>query len=197
MRIPARAKAFDWASRGWVGRLRRVRRKRARWGGTRSSNLLRVQAGGSERIANALLCVAYETLARRSELVALELRDIEFWPNGIGQALVRRRPPKATARVASCRSGCLVQEVPDVVRRNSKRYLSISYFEPIIATIYITDWRVAQDCRTPASRARHRSNGCADEAPATSASARPATHAQRRCGRESRACRAANVQMTL
>jgi integrase len=38
----------------------------------------------------ALLCVAYETLARRSELVALDLRDIEFWPNGTGQALVRR-----------------------------------------------------------------------------------------------------------
>src|ERR1035441_9067463 len=38
----------------------------------------------------AMLCVAYETLARRGELVALELRDIEFWPNGIGQALIRR-----------------------------------------------------------------------------------------------------------
>src|ERR1700732_4647175 len=38
----------------------------------------------------AMLCVAYETLARRSELVALELRDIEFWPNGTGQALIRR-----------------------------------------------------------------------------------------------------------
>ncbi len=38
----------------------------------------------------ALLCVAYETLARRSELVALEVRDIEFWPNGTGQALIRR-----------------------------------------------------------------------------------------------------------
>ena len=38
----------------------------------------------------ALLCVAYETLARRSELVALELRDIELWPNGTGQALIRR-----------------------------------------------------------------------------------------------------------
>ena len=40
--------------------------------------------------ARALLCVAYETLARRGELVALEVRDIEFWPNGIGQALIRR-----------------------------------------------------------------------------------------------------------
>jgi integrase len=38
----------------------------------------------------ALLCVAYETLARRGELVALELRDIEFWPSGTGQALIRR-----------------------------------------------------------------------------------------------------------
>src|SRR5271155_638780 len=38
----------------------------------------------------ALLCVAYETLARRGELAALELRDIEFWPNGTGQALIRR-----------------------------------------------------------------------------------------------------------
>jgi integrase len=38
----------------------------------------------------ALLCVAYETLARRGELVALEWQDIEFWPNGTGQALIRR-----------------------------------------------------------------------------------------------------------
>jgi integrase len=38
----------------------------------------------------AMLCVAYETLARRGELVALEVRDIEFWPDGTGQALIRR-----------------------------------------------------------------------------------------------------------
>src|SRR6266850_4219106 len=38
----------------------------------------------------ALLCVAYETLARRGELIALEVRDIEFWPNGTGLALIRR-----------------------------------------------------------------------------------------------------------
>jgi len=38
----------------------------------------------------ALLCVAYESLARRGELVALEIRDIEFHPNGTGQALIRR-----------------------------------------------------------------------------------------------------------
>jgi integrase len=38
----------------------------------------------------AMLCVAYETLARRGELVALEARDIDFHPNGTGQALIRR-----------------------------------------------------------------------------------------------------------
>jgi integrase len=38
----------------------------------------------------ALLCVAYETLARRSELVALEVRDIEILPDGSGRALIRR-----------------------------------------------------------------------------------------------------------
>jgi integrase len=38
----------------------------------------------------AMLCVAYEALARRGELVALEVRDIDFLPNGTGQALIRR-----------------------------------------------------------------------------------------------------------
>jgi integrase len=38
----------------------------------------------------AMLCVAYESLARRGELVALEVKDIEFHPNGTGQALIRR-----------------------------------------------------------------------------------------------------------
>src|SRR5208283_2465911 len=38
----------------------------------------------------ALLCVAYETLARRGELVALETRDIDFHPDGTGHALIRR-----------------------------------------------------------------------------------------------------------
>ena len=37
----------------------------------------------------ALLCVAYETLARRGELVALEVRDIDFHPDGTGLALIR------------------------------------------------------------------------------------------------------------
>jgi integrase len=38
----------------------------------------------------AMLCLAYETLARRSELVALEVRDIDFHPDGTGQTLIRR-----------------------------------------------------------------------------------------------------------
>ncbi len=38
----------------------------------------------------ALLCVAYETLARRGELVAIEVKDIDFHPDGTGQALIRR-----------------------------------------------------------------------------------------------------------
>jgi integrase len=38
----------------------------------------------------ALLCVAYETLARRSELVALDVRDLDLHPDGTGQALIRR-----------------------------------------------------------------------------------------------------------
>ncbi len=46
----------------------------------------------------ALLCVAYETLARRSELVALEVRDVEFLPNGTGQALIRRGKTDAEGR---------------------------------------------------------------------------------------------------
>jgi integrase len=38
----------------------------------------------------AMLCVAYETLARRGELVALKVRDLDIHPDGTGQALIRR-----------------------------------------------------------------------------------------------------------
>jgi integrase len=50
----------------------------------------------------AMLCVAYETLARRAELVALEVRDIDFRPDGTGQALIRRgkTDPDGQGRVA-------------------------------------------------------------------------------------------------
>jgi integrase len=38
----------------------------------------------------AMLCVAYETLARRAELVALEVKDIDYHPDGTGTAPIRR-----------------------------------------------------------------------------------------------------------
>jgi len=38
----------------------------------------------------ALLCVAYDTMARRSELVAFDVEDVEFMPNGSGTVLIRR-----------------------------------------------------------------------------------------------------------
>jgi integrase len=46
----------------------------------------------------AMLCVAYETLARRGELVALDVKDIDFHPNGTGQALIRRGKTDADGR---------------------------------------------------------------------------------------------------
>jgi hypothetical protein len=47
----------------------------------------------------AMLCVAYETLARRGEFVALEVRDIAFYPNGTGEALIRRGKTDAEGQV--------------------------------------------------------------------------------------------------
>lgn len=38
----------------------------------------------------ALICVAYDTMARRSELVAFDLDDIQFLTDGTGRALIRR-----------------------------------------------------------------------------------------------------------
>jgi integrase len=46
----------------------------------------------------AMLCVAYETLARRGELVALQVRDVDFHPDGTGQALIRRGKTDAEGR---------------------------------------------------------------------------------------------------
>jgi integrase len=37
-----------------------------------------------------VLCVAYETLARRGELVALEVKDVDLHPDGTGLAMIRR-----------------------------------------------------------------------------------------------------------
>jgi hypothetical protein len=38
----------------------------------------------------ALLCVAYDTMARSSELVSFNVEDVEFMPNGSGTLLIRR-----------------------------------------------------------------------------------------------------------
>jgi len=38
----------------------------------------------------ALLCVAYDTMGRRSELIALDVDDIEILPDGTGRALIRK-----------------------------------------------------------------------------------------------------------
>ena len=46
----------------------------------------------------AMLCVAYETLARRGELVALEVRDLDLHPDGTGQALIRRGKTDVTGQ---------------------------------------------------------------------------------------------------
>jgi integrase len=46
----------------------------------------------------AMLCVACETLARRGELAALELKDIDFHPDGTWIALIRRGKTDAEGR---------------------------------------------------------------------------------------------------
>jgi len=46
----------------------------------------------------AMLCLAYESLARRGELVAIEVRDIDFHPDSTGQALIRRGKTDAEGR---------------------------------------------------------------------------------------------------
>jgi hypothetical protein len=38
----------------------------------------------------ALLSVAYDTMVRRAELVALDLEDFTFLPDGTGRVLIRR-----------------------------------------------------------------------------------------------------------
>ena len=38
----------------------------------------------------ALLCVAYDTMGRRSEVIALDVDDIEILPDGTGRALIRK-----------------------------------------------------------------------------------------------------------
>ena len=46
----------------------------------------------------ALLCVAYDTMARRAELVALNRGDCKFLEDGSGRALIRRSKPTRRGR---------------------------------------------------------------------------------------------------
>src|SRR3984957_8025455 len=75
-----------------MGRQTSARQDQAHPLGWRDINEFIKSAGEGLRAdrERAMLCVAYETLARRGELVALEVRDLEFWPNGTGIALLRR-----------------------------------------------------------------------------------------------------------
>ena len=49
----------------------------------------------------ALLSVAYDTMARRSELAARNLEDLTFMPNGSGTALIRRSKTDQGGQVAT------------------------------------------------------------------------------------------------
>lgn len=49
----------------------------------------------------ALLSVAYDTMARRSELVALDVEDMEFLADGTGRALIRRSMADQAGEAAS------------------------------------------------------------------------------------------------
>jgi integrase/recombinase XerD len=80
-------------------RRRRGRLRRVRWAGKDIKQFSRsVGEGLRADRERALLCVGYETLARRGELVVLQIADIEFWPNGTGQALIRRGKTDAEGR---------------------------------------------------------------------------------------------------
>jgi hypothetical protein len=58
--------------------------------GMTSRNLSRALGRGCERIVSGQCSAWLMTLARRAVLVALGVRDIDFHPDGTGQALIRR-----------------------------------------------------------------------------------------------------------
>jgi integrase len=51
-------------------------------------------------ISRALLCIAYDTMARRSEFLAFDVGDVEFMPNGSGTLLIRRSKTDAAGEGA-------------------------------------------------------------------------------------------------
>ena len=70
-----------------------------------------------------MLCVAYETLARRGELVALELHDIEFWPNGKpvrpSQLTVSGSDPSARNTLTVTTTDALAKPKPIIQRKTA------------------------------------------------------------------------------
>ena len=67
----------------------------------------------------ALLCVAYDTMARRSELVALDVEDLEFLEDGTGRVLIKK---SKTDQEGEGTLGYLARETV----RHLKQWLSVS-----------------------------------------------------------------------
>jgi integrase len=75
-----------------LSRTRAVRQRQARLLGWAEIKQFLETAGKGIRAdrERALLCVAYDTMARRSELISLNLEDLTFAKDGTGTALIRR-----------------------------------------------------------------------------------------------------------
>jgi integrase len=75
-----------------LARIRPARQKQARPLGWAEIKQFLETAGKGIRAdrERALLCVAYDTMGRRSELVALDVEDLTFAADGTGTALIRR-----------------------------------------------------------------------------------------------------------
>jgi integrase len=86
-----------------LGRITSARQRQARALGWAEIKRFIDTAGEGIRAARerALLCVAYDTMARRSELVALNVEDMEFLADGTGRALIRRSKTDQAGEAAS------------------------------------------------------------------------------------------------
>jgi len=75
-----------------MGRARPARQRQARPLGWAEIKQFLETAGKGIRAdrERALLCVAYDTMARRSELIALDIEDLTFAKDGTGTALIRK-----------------------------------------------------------------------------------------------------------
>jgi hypothetical protein len=104
-----------------MGRVTNSRQRQARALGWVEIKEFLKTAGESLRAdrERALLCVAYDTMAQRSELVAFNFEDVEeLLPNGSGTILIRRSKTDAvgevhkrtspTRRLGCSRSGYIV-----------------------------------------------------------------------------------------